>query len=415
MSDMPHDVAPHNPIPSPDERPPVAYMPAAPAPQPPAQQHRRFSGIAVFVSAVAGGVIGAVLLAAIFVGVFGLPERGDTTPSGGSTAATSGDVTISVDGTDISFAEAVAAKMTPSVVNVSIAQTGIDRLTGRRVTQTVGNGSGVIIRSDGYILTNNHVVEEADEILVTVGLEDVTATVVGTDPSSDLAVLKIDRTGLPAADIGKSSELAVGEPVVAIGSPFGLERSVTSGIVSALGRSSLAEGVEGLSVYTSLIQTDAAINPGNSGGALCNEFGELVGVNTLIQSTSGSSAGIGFAIPIDFAIEVANELIANGRVAHPYMGVGTVTVDASIAARFGLSVDSGAYVQSVAEGSPAEAAGMQRGDIITRIDDTDVIGVEDVFIGVRTHKVGETVPVQIMRDGETMTLDITLGSDASAR
>jgi putative serine protease PepD len=363
---------------------------------------------------VGGGIIGAVLLAAIAVGIFGLPTR-DTGVSNTADPVTSGDVTINVADTDATYAEGVAVKVIPSVVNVSIGQSGIDRFTGQSIVQTVGNGSGVIIRSDGYILTNNHVVESADEIIVTVGVEDVAATVVGTDPSSDLAVIKIDRTGLPAIEIGKSSELRVGEPVVAIGSPFGLERSVTSGIVSALGRSSLAEGTEGLSVYTSLIQTDAAINPGNSGGALCNESGQLVGVNTLIQSTSGSSAGIGFAIPIDFAIEIADELIATGRVAHPFMGVGTVTVDGSIAARFGLGVDSGALVQSITPGSPAEDAGLQRGDIILRIDDTEVTSVEDVFIAVRAHKVGETVAVRIVRDGEPLTLDITLGSDASAQ
>ncbi len=393
------------------ERPSVAYAPPAPARQPEPPRSGRFGGGAVFLSAVAGGVIGAVLLAAVFVGLFGLP--GSETTS--TPAATTGDVTIEVADTDVTYAEAVATKVTPSVVNISIGQTGIDRFTGASVTQSVGNGSGVIIREDGYILTNNHVVESADEIIVTVGVEDVAATVVGTDPSSDLAVIKVDMTGLPAVDVGSSSELNVGEPVVAIGSPFGLERSVTVGIVSALGRSSLAEGSEGLSVYTSLIQTDAAVNPGNSGGALCNASGELIGINTLIQSTSGSSAGIGFAIPIDFAIEIADELIETGFAAHPFMGVGSVTVDASVAARFGLSVNAGALIQSVTEGSPAADAGLMRGDIIVGIDGTEILSVEDVFTAVRAHAVGDTVPVEVVRDGERMTLDVTLGSDASAQ
>lgn len=403
---------PGAPGPDRENLPAVAYVPPpASTPTPPPSRHG-FPGAVVFFSAVAGGIIGAVLLAAVFVGLYGLPGGAD---EGTVTTTASGDVTINVDDTDVTFAEAVATKVTPSVVNVAIAQTGIDRFTGRQVTQTVGNGSGIIIQSDGYILTNYHVIESADEIIVTVGVEDVTATVVGTDPSSDLAVLKVDMTGLPAVDIGSSAELAVGEPVVAIGSPFGLERTVTSGIVSALGRSSLAGGTEGLSVYTSLIQTDAAINPGNSGGALCNEKGQLVGINTLIQSTSGSSAGIGFAIPIDFAIEIADELIANGTVAHPFMGVGTVTIDSSIASRFGLTVDTGALVQSITADSPAEAAGLERGDIIVRIDDSEIASVEDVFIAVRAHKVGETIPVRIVRDGESMTLQVTLGSDASAQ
>jgi len=417
-------LAAEEPSPTDDVRPPVAesapsvaYVPPTPASPPPAPKHG-FSGLMVVVAAVAGGVIGAVLLAAVFVGLYGVPGSSSAgTESDTTTTATSiGETTINVEDTDATSAEAVATKVTPSVVSVSILQTGMDRFTGRMVTETVGNGSGVIIRSDGYILTNNHVIEDADEIVVTVGVDEATATVVGADASSDLAVLKIDMTGLTAVDVGSSADLVVGEPVVAIGTPFGLEQSVTTGIVSGLGRSSLVDdGTSGLSVYTSLIQTDAAINPGNSGGALCNEQGELVGINTLIQSTSGSSAGIGFAIPVDFAIEIANELIDTGAVVHPYMGVATVTVDASIAARYGLAVDSGAYVQSVTAGSPAETAGIQTGDIIIKIDGADVTSIEDVFIAVRQHKVNETVPVELVRNGETITLELTLASDANAQ
>ncbi len=213
--------------------------------------------------------------------------------------------------------EAVAAKVVPAVVNVTVQQQGFDPFTGQNVRRDVGNGSGVIVREDGYILTNYHVIEGADSIVVTVGVEDKPATVVGIDTSSDLAVLKIEGDGYPAAEAGSSKDLRVGQYVMAVGSPFGLEKTVTVGIISALNRSSLVDGTNDLTTYTNLIQTDAAINPGNSGGALVDSLGRLVGINTLIQSPSGSvgapqSAGIGFAIPVDFAIDIAKQLIETG-------------------------------------------------------------------------------------------------------
>ncbi len=402
-----------------DDREPESLVPPAPdataaAPPVTAAPRRGPRVITVVLAAIAGGIVGAALVAAVVVFVLGYPVSGNATaePAKEPTVVET-PVVSSGSGNDASFAEAVAAKLTPSVVNIAIQQTGVDRLTGRQVTETVGNGSGVIIRQDGYILTNNHVVEGADAIIVTVGVEDLSAKVVGTDPSSDLAVIKVEKSGLPVAQFGSSASLKIGEPVVAIGSPFGLEKTVTTGIVSALGRSSVAQSTSGITAYTSLIQTDASINPGNSGGALADADGKLIGINTLIQSTSGASAGIGFAIPVDFARSVAEELIATGRATHPFMGVGTVTIDANVAAQYGLAADAGALVQNVTVGSPAETGGILEGDIIIRIGDKEILGVEDVFTAVRSQKVGDTIDVRVVREGGEKTLRITLASDAS--
>ncbi|MCX8007023.1 MAG: trypsin-like peptidase domain-containing protein [Coriobacteriia bacterium] len=391
--------------------PPAWVPPAPPVPEPP----RRTGSSRAFVFGLAGVLVGAALTAAVLL-AFVVPAQRD----GGSTArevpATTRTAPVSIEVTgDVGFAEAVAAKATPSVVYVQIEQLRFDPFSGRTVARAVGNGSGVIIRSDGYILTNNHVVSGADRLVVTIGTEDVTATVVGADPSTDLAVVKVDRTGLPAAEIGSSAELRVGQPVVAIGAPWGLEKTVTSGIISALGRSSVAEGASGLTAYTSLIQTDAAINPGNSGGALCDAKGRVIGINTLIQSTSGSFAGIGFAIPIDFAMGVAKEIIATGRATHPFLGVATATIDEATAERFGLPVSAGAYVQNVVTGSPAERAGIQAGDIIVRIGADKIESVEDVFAAVRSHKVGETVEVEVVRGSRRLTVKATLAADTGRR
>jgi len=383
---------------------------------------QRFGGATIVLAAVGGGLLGAALVGALFVGVFGLStDSGSkrdtpfTAPVATQAISAPSTATASSSGTDASFAELVAAKVTPAVVNISVEQTGVNSFTGKSVTQVTGNGSGVIIRSDGYILTNYHVIEGASQLVVTVGVDDLKAKVIGSDPASDLAVIKIDRTGLTAAEFGDSGALKVGEPVVAIGSPFGLERSVTSGIVSALGRSSVAESAGGLTAYTSLIQTDAAINPGNSGGALCDENGLLIGINTLIQSSSGTSAGIGFAIPSDFAKGVADELISTGKATHAYLGVGTVSVTSAIAQQYGLSVDSGALVEEVSAGSPAETAGIERGDIIVKIGDTKITGVEDVFTTVRAHGVGDTLSVEVVRGTTHKTFNAKLASDSSSK
>ena len=364
--------------------------------------------------ALIGGIIAAVLVAGAFVALYGMPGESEPT----STAV---PAPIDVDGGDLNFAEAVAMRVTPSVVSIAVEQSGIDPFSGRRVTQRVGNGSGVIIRSDGHILTNDHVIAGADGLYVTIGMDELPATVVGRDPSSDLAVIRVERTGLPAAELGSSAGLRVGQSVVAIGSPFGLDKTVTTGIVSALGRTSFAESAEAqLTAYTSLIQTDAAINPGNSGGALADAEGRVVGINTLIQSPSGAvgapqSAGIGFAIPIDYARQIAEELIATGRATHPYMGVSTVTITQPVAVQYDLPVDAGALVQEVQLDSPAEAGGLLRGDIIVRIAGVTIRSTEDVFTAIRGARVGATVEVVVYRDDAQQSFSVTLGSDADRR
>lgn len=405
---MSDDIAPQ-PGPVPPVAPPPMWTPPPASPEPP-----RASGLRPFVFGLVGALIGAALAAALLFAFVVPAQRSTGVGQPQTPASRQAPVSIEVTG-DVGFAEAVAAKATPSVVFVQIEQLRFDPFTGRTVARAVGNGSGVIIRPDGYILTNNHVVAGADRLVVTVGAEDVTATVVGTDPSTDLAVVKVDRTGLPAAEIGSSANLRVGQPVVAIGAPWGLEKTVTAGIISALGRSSVAESASGLTAYTSLIQTDAAINPGNSGGALCDARGRVIGINTLIQSTSGAFAGIGFAIPIDFAMGVADEIIETGRATHPFLGVATATIDEATAERFGLPVSAGAYVQNVVSGSPAEAAGIRAGDIIVRIGKDEIASVEDVFAAVRSHKVGEKVEVEVVRGSKRLTLTATLAADTGRR
>lgn len=384
---------------------------------------RRWSSAAVVISAALGAILGGLLVAGITAFAFGLVPGVRPLVGVGQTqtpvAPSAQSITIAPTGGK-SAAAAVATKVTPSVVNVKIEQQGIDPFTGQPARRDVGNGSGVIIRSDGYILTNNHVIQDADRIVVSVGVEDRVAKVVGVDTSTDLAVIKIDGGPYPAAEVGRSDTLAVGDFVLAVGSPFGLEKTVTSGIVSALQRSELVQGPNDLTTYTNLIQTDAAINPGNSGGALVDERGRLVGINTLIQSPSGDvgapqSAGIGFAIPVDFAIQIADQLITSGRATHPYLGVSTETIDAVIAQQFGLPVKTGALVRFVAAGSPAEKGGLKRDDIITRIGKRDVGGVEDVFAAIRLYKIGQQVDVDVVRGDTRRTLKVTLGSDADRR
>lgn len=372
---------------------------------------RRWSGAAVITAASLGGMFGAVLAAAALIWALGMWPGARPLTTTTEVGNRPSEVTITPSDNS-NGAVLVAAKVTPSVVNVAIEQIAVNRFTGQRQTVETGNGSGVIIREDGYILTNNHVVEDASRIIVTVGVQDMEAEVVGLDPSTDLAVLKIAGSDYPAIDIGSSADLEVGEFVVAVGSPFGLEKTVTSGIISALQRTSFAEGTTDLTAYTNLIQTDAAINPGNSGGALVNELGQLIGINTLIQSPSGSSAGIGFAIPVDFAMSVAEQLITDGVAVHPYMGVSTSTIDEGLATQFNLPVARGALVQFVEPGSPAEEAGIERGDIIISIEDRDIGGIEDVFGAVRENQVGDPISIVVIRADTERTLTLILGSDA---
>ncbi|MDO8915090.1 MAG: trypsin-like peptidase domain-containing protein [Coriobacteriia bacterium] len=392
------------PPPPPAYEPPPAYAPAPP--QPASKEHR---GRAVFAAGILGGVLGAALVAsAVYLYP---PTRTVVTKA---PVSQPGKITIAT-GTRSEPVEAVAIKVTPSVVNIGIEQAGYNPYTGGRSTQVVGNGSGVIIRADGYILTNNHVVEKADRIVVRIGDEDVVAKVVGTDPSTDLAVIKVDRTGLVPAELGASDSVKVGETVVAIGSPFGLDKTVTTGIVSALHRSNLSQDSGTITQYTNLIQTDAAINPGNSGGALADLDGRVIGINTLIQTGGAQqSAGIGFAIPIDFARSIADQLIATGKAVHPYLGVSMATVDESVAAQMALPVGTtGALIEDVVVGSPAEKCGMKSGDVLVSLAGEPITSVEDAFAAIRSRKVGQTVELVVIRGSSRTTLSATLGSDSA--
>jgi putative serine protease PepD len=259
-------------------------------------------------------------------------------------------------------------------------------------------------REDGYLLTNNHVVDGASTVRVT--LADGTsheAEVVGTDATSDLAVLRIDATDLPAATFAEDLP-GVGTTAVAIGSPFGLDGSVSAGIVSALDRT-LSDGATTL---TGLIQTDAAINPGNSGGPLVDDQGRIIGINTAIYSGSGTNEGVGFAVPATTATAVASQLIEGTEVAWPMLGVVGQDVDPSLAEAYGLPTDQGALVGEVAPDSGAEEAGLLPGDIVVELEGRTITSMSDLASAVRSHEVGDTVSVGVLRDGERLDLDVTL-------
>ncbi|MDZ4805105.1 MAG: DegQ family serine endoprotease [Candidatus Eisenbacteria bacterium] len=268
-----------------------------------------------------------------------------------------------------------------------------------------GLGSGVIVSADGYILTNNHVVNEADKVQVRLDRHTLLdATIVGTDPRSDLAVLKVDRTNMPALPFGNSDNVKIGEWVVACGAPFGLERSITVGIVSAKGRSNV-----GVTDYEDFIQTDAAINRGNSGGALINLRGEMVGINTAIATQTGGSNGVGFSIPINMARYIMKSLIEDGKVTRGWIGVNIANVDEKIARGLGLPKDAtGVVVSGVTEGSPADRAGIRSNDVITKLDGHPVDDIADLRNRVATTKPGTSVELSLLRDRSTLDVSVKL-------
>lgn len=297
----------------------------------------------------------------------------------------------------------VAAKALPSVVSIHTSSGYME-----------GLGSGVVLNRDGDIITNYHVVEDVATIGVTIGTNTYTATLVGADPSSDIAVIKLDEEApLTPIEIGNSDELQAGSWVMTIGSPFGLDQSVSAGIVSAISRNTLMPSTSGNTVYANLIQTDATINPGNSGGALVNADGKLVGIATLFSSDTESFAGIGFAIPGNYAIEIANKIIAGEDITHAYIGLSMQTVTDTVAKKLGLSTTYGAYVAEVNANSPAEKAGMKAGDIVIGIDDTKIESADDVILTVRTYKVGDTAKITFMRGSKEMTVDVTFSDDSA--
>nr|WP_010132902.1 DegQ family serine endoprotease [Microbulbifer agarilyticus] len=269
-------------------------------------------------------------------------------------------------------------------------------------------GSGFIISKDGYVVTNNHVVDGADEVRITLtDRREFEAKVVGTDPRSDLALLKVEGDDLPVVRWGDSEGIKVGEWVVAIGSPFGLDYSASAGIVSAMGRSIPNESREN---YVPFIQTDVAINPGNSGGPLFNLEGEVVGINSQIYTRSGGSIGLSFAIPASLAQDVVAQLKEKGRVDRGWLGVGIQDVDRKLAKAMGLGKPAGALVGQLEAGSPAEKAGIQVGDIITRFDDQKIVSQGDLPHVVGRTRPGAEVPVLLMREGKQRKLTVRVGA-----
>ena len=264
-------------------------------------------------------------------------------------------------------------------------------------------GSGVVISSDGYIITNNHVVENASKIRVTfVGEKEYEAEIIGTDPRTDVALIKIDADGLPSIEIADSDVIRVGDQVMAIGNPFGVGQTVTLGIISALGRTI------GLIDYEDLIQTDASINPGNSGGALVNMRGQLVGMNAAILSRSGGSQGIGFAIPTAMAMRIVDALKTEGEVKRAYLGVLPQAVDQAMANYYGLDKPQGVLVAQVNEDTPAEKAGLRDGDIILSVDDKDIKNPSNLRNTISLSEVGQKVRLHIIRDGKKKDVSVKL-------
>ncbi len=304
---------------------------------------------------------------------------------------------------------AVAEQVTPAVVSIQVERLGRDARTGSAAYQRAGSGSGFIVSKDGYILTNNHVVAGANRVRVTLLDKRVfTARVVGTDPTTDVAVIRIEGADLPVATLGDDEQAKVGQWVLAIGNPLGLDFSVTSGIVSAKGRN-----IPGLnrSLYaiTDFIQTDAAINMGNSGGPLVNIRGEVVGINSAIISPTGLSAGYGFAIPITLAREVMDDLVQYGAVRRGVLGLSLAEVSAPDAERLGLRSIRGALVQSFSgAGSPARAAGVREQDVIVAANGRPVDRVGTLQRIVRSHEPGDVVVLTVLRGGREQTARVRL-------
>ncbi|WP_273944250.1 Do family serine endopeptidase [Burkholderia pseudomallei] len=321
-----------------------------------------------------------------------------------------------------SYADA-AQKAMPAVVNVFSSKDGSlppdprakdplfryffgDRNARRQQEEPAANlGSGVIVSSEGYILTNQHVVDGADQIEV--ALADgrtATAKVIGSDPETDLAVLKINMTNLPTITLGRSDQSRVGDVVLAIGNPFGVGQTVTMGIISALGRNHL-----GINTFENFIQTDAPINPGNSGGALVDINGNLLGINTAIYSRSGGSLGIGFAIPVSTARNVLESIITTGTVTRGWIGVEPQDVTPEIAESFSLAQKSGAIVAGVLQGGPADKAGIKPGDILMSIDGEDITDTTKLLNVVAQIKPGTPAKVHVVRKGKELDVTVVIG------
>ena len=358
--------------------------------------------IMVLFTAIIGSIMGSVLTYMV------VNEKGVLTTSSSDGNLSSKNIKYEITKTD-SPVVAIAAKAGPSIVGVKVTYTTQSFFGEQEADE---EGSGIIYSEDGYIITNYHVIESAinnEKALVEVSIanddEKYEAKIIGGDEITDLAVIKIDKTGLTKAEFGESSKLQVGEMAVAIGNPLGEEfaGSVTVGYISALNRQITTDG----RTYN-LVQTDAAINPGNSGGALVNSTGQIIGINTVKISVTGVE-GLGFAIPIDDALPIIKELIENGKIVRPYIGVSGIDLDSTTARRNNLV--EGIYVAQVLNGSPAKEAGIQRGDVIVKIEGTEVKTMEELNKIKNTKKIGDTITLTINRNGKETDVKVKLASD----
>ena len=404
--------------------PPVYPAQPQQAQPPKPKKKKKFNGGRVARSAVALVLAAAMGFAGGFVGAkYGgsgkvvIQQAAPSATSDSSTGSSGADSTItaaSSSGSSLTT-EQVADMVSPSVVVITTEQVVYSQWSWYGQSQVEsGAGSGVIISSDGYILTCAHVVDGASTITVTIDDKDYTATLVGEDTTSDVAVIKIDATGLTPATVGDSDNLKVGQSVMAVGNPLGeLGGTVTGGMISALNRSVTIQGTSSTNTM-SLIQMDASVSPGNSGGGLFNMNGELIGIVNA-KSSSSDAEGLGFAIPINDAIEVAQQLLENGYVTgRPYLGITYLGVeDAQTAAQLGVNA-YGVYVVEVVKGGPAERAGLQSGDRIVSIDGTEIASKDDLGTLMQKHAAGDTLNITIARNGQMQTVSVTLGEKTAS-
>ncbi len=396
--------------------PPPPLAPTS-TPVPPRRGRTGFAALVVGTSLLAGGTAG-IGGAAAFNAYDDQPAATASTTAGERT--TSQVVSTPDADAPAGSVEEVAASVLPSVVKLDVAG-ATDELTG---STEGGSGSGIILSSDGQILTNEHVVEVAgDDGAITVSFSDgskASATVLGTDPLTDTAVIQAqDVSGLTPASIGQSGNVDVGEEVVAIGSPFGLQSTVTSGIVSALNRPvDVGSDAEGNSTTYPAIQTDAAINPGNSGGPLVDMEGSVIGINSSIRTASSNalgqetagSIGLGFAIPIDSVLPIVEQMAAGETPSHAKLGI-TVS---DVAGSTGAEVTTGAQVKEITADSAAKSAGLAEGDIITSVDDQMITGADSLVATIRSYRPGDEVTVTYERDGDSRTTTLRLDSDTES-
>jgi serine protease Do len=377
------------------------------------------------------GLLFSVTLALALGGAIGYLAAGPGRQAPGGAVSHTTAVPAMVPPVEPGFARegfsAIAKQAMPAVVNISSTKTvreqGQDlsplfsdpffqNFFGDQFRQQVPRerreqslGSGVVVRSDGYVLTNDHVVEGADEVKIAFADgRETTAEIVGVDPKIDIAVLKVDESGLPTLPIGDSSQVDVGEIVLAIGNPFGIGQTMTMGIVSATGRGGL-----GIEDYEDFIQTDAAINPGNSGGALINSRGELIGINTAILSRGmPGNVGVGFAVPIGMASRAMDQILDHGKVIRGFLGVTIQQVTPAIAEAFGLDSARGALVGDVSEDTPASQAGIQKGDVILELDGQPVQDARDLQLRIAEQAPGTRVNLTVFRDGRERDIEVRL-------